>query len=350
MKTLDTIYGPDGICKSIIQSDSEHEYVVSLDSELGKVWCTCPLYIFKKTDLCKHMEFMLNEVDYNKMKKRNKFKNFSSGCTTIDTLMGNGFPQGTTVAVYAESGRGKTILSAQLALSMISSLDEDVIVIETEGNREQDYLELLNRFRDRFDVSEDTIYDKLHFYPVISSFNDKTKSMVELLKMVGYKAEIKQSKKGDKYSITFNDCKPQLKEKDLKKAGLLIIDSLTEPLKTTIGHKSQNLPARSELISRFFYKLIGVARDYNLTVLLNHHASVNPMQMFGRDFGKPYGGDEVLYNSKYILAIIDSDMKARSEFGKTARRVMMLKHPYNATVGELYSLNLKKDYGFTEEE
>lgn len=349
MEVLGIEYGTHGICKGIVKSDSGKEYVVSLDANSGRTWCTCPLYTFKKEKSCKHILYFLDEVDYSKMTNNKKYKNFSSGCTTIDTLMGNGFPQGTTVAVYAESGRGKTLLSAQIALSVMKNLKEDVIVIETEGNREQDYIELLNRFRSRWDIEEKDIDKHLHFYPVISSFSDKTRAMVELLNMFGYKAEIDQSKKGDKYSITFRDSKPKLKEKDLKEAGLLIIDSLTEPLKATIGHKSQNLPARSELISRLFYKLIGVARDYNLTVLINHHASVNPMQMFGRDFGKPYGGDEVLYNSKYILAIIDSDMKARTEYGKTARRVMMLKHPYNATVGELFPLNLKEDYGFTEE-
>ncbi|RKY93948.1 MAG: hypothetical protein DRQ06_05980 [Candidatus Hydrothermota bacterium] len=284
------------------------------------------------------------------MKPKKSFKNILSGCVTLDSLMGNGFPQGTTVAVYAESGIGKTILSAQLALSCMKNLKKDVVIIETEGNRFQDYIELLMKFKDRWGLDKDEIIERLHFYQIINSFEEKSKSMVQLLELVGYSVKIEQSKKGDKYSITFNECKPKLKVEDLKKSGLLIIDSLTEPIKSTIGHKSQNLPARSELISRLFARLISIAIEFELAVVINHHSSINPMNLFGRDFGKPYGGDEILYNSKYILCIINSDMAARAKYGKTARRVMLLKHPFNATTGELFPVNLKVDYGFTDEE
>ena len=58
--------------------------------------------------------------------------------------------------------------------------------------------------------------------------------------------------------------------------------------------------------------------------------------MFGRDFGRAYGGDEVLYNSKYVIEIVDSDMTARAKYGSTARRILLIKHPYNAVTRELY--------------
>lgn len=264
-------YGNDRICKAIIVGDKGQEYVTSIDGDTNETWCTCPFYTFRKIT-CKHMLCLLDNLDITKMKPTKRFKNFLSGCLTIDTLMGNGFPQGSTVAVFAESGTGKTLLSAQLALSCVKNLKKDVIVLETEGNREQDYLELLNRFSERWGVTEKEIQEHIHYMPIISSFGETSKAMQELLKMVGYEVEIDQSKKGDKYSITFRDSKPKLKEDILKNTGLIVIDSLTEPIKTTIGHKSQNLPARSELISRFFYKLISIARDYNICVVLNHHS------------------------------------------------------------------------------
>jgi len=348
MKIKDIIYGC-GIVKAVIESDSGEEYTTSMDIETNETWCTCPLYVFKKEKVCKHIIHLLDNMEIEKMPKK-QFNNFLTGCMTLDAMMGNGFPQGTTVAVYAESGTGKTILSAQLALACIKNLGEDVIILETEGNRKQDYLELLYKFKDRWELTEKDISDHLHFYSVISGFEEKEKAMVKLLNMVGYDVDISQSKKGDKYSITFRERKPLLKSKDLEKSGLIIVDSLTEPIKSTIGHKSQNLPARSELIARMFSKLISIAIEYKTCIVLNHHATINPLQMFGRDFGKPYGGDEVLYNSKYILAIIDSDMSARAKFGKSARRFMLLKHPFNAVTGELYAVNLKKDYGYTDDE
>lgn len=347
MRIKEIVYGC-GVVKAVIESDSGNEYTTSMDIDENITWCTCPIHIFKKRT-CKHTLYLLDNLEIDKMPKE-KYDNFITGCTTLDSLMGNGFPQGTTVAVYAESGRGKTILSAQLALSCIKNLGQDVIILETEGNREQDYLELLSRFKDRWELTDSDIKKHLHFYPVISSFNAKSKAMVDLLNMVGYDVEIDASKKGDKYTITFKECKPKLKQKDLESAGLIIVDSLTEPIKSTIGHKSQNLPARSELIARMFSRLISIATAYKLCVVINHHSSVNPLQLFGRDFGKPYGGDEVLYNSKYIVCIVDSDMSARAKYGKTARRLMLMKHPFNPTVGELFPVNLKPDYGFTDDD
>ena len=348
MIVKDIVYGSCGIIKAVIESDSGNEYTSSIDIDTQDTWCTCPIFVFKK-EVCKHILYLLDNLELDNMPKK-EYKNFLTGCMTLDSMMGNGFPQGTTTAIYAESGRGKTILSAQLALSCIKNLGQDVIILETEGNREQDYLELLGRFKDRWGLTDADIKKHLHFYSVISSFDNKSKAMIDLLNMVGYDVEIDQSKKGDKYSITFNECKPKLKQSDLETSGLLIVDSLTEPIKATIGHKSQNLPARSELISRMFSRLISIATNYEICVVINHHASINPLQMFGRDFGKPYGGDEVLYNSKYIVCIVDSDMAARAKYGKSARRFFLLKHPYNPTVGELFPVNLKPDYGYTDDE
>jgi RecA/RadA recombinase len=261
--------------------------------------------------------------------------------------MGNGFPLGSVTAIFGQSGNGKTLLSAQLALSCIKNLGKDVIVIETEGNREQDYLELLNRFKDRFELTEAEIAKHIHFYSVVGDF--QSQAIITLLKMVGYETTMEQSKGGDKYAVTFKDCKLGIKEDELKASGLLIIDSLTKPIKTSIGSKTQNLPSRAELIARFFGRIYQLAYNYNLSVIINHHASVNPVTPFGRDFGNPYGGDEIFYNSKYVIEIIDSDMAARAKFGQCARRVMLVKHPYQAIDKVLHAVNLKTNFGFTDE-
>jgi len=281
------------------------------------------------------------------MKPTKRFENFLCGCTTIDLLMGNGFPLGSVTAIFGQSGNGKTLLSAQLALSCIKNLGKDVIVVETEGNREQDYLELLNRFKDRFDLTEEEIAKHIHFYSVVGDF--QSQAIITLLKMVGYETTMEQSKGGDKYAVTFKDCKLGIKEDELKASGLLIIDSLTKPIKTSIGSKTQNLPSRAELIARFFGRIYQLAYNYNLSVIINHHASVNPVTPFGRDFGNPYGGDEIFYNSKYVIEIIDSDMAARAKFGQCARRVMLVKHPYQAIDKVLHPVNLKTNFGFTDE-
>lgn len=340
-------YGNDRIVKSIIQSDSGVEYVTSLDGDSEHLWCTCPIHVFRKAKICKHALFLLEHIDIDKMKPTKRFKNLPTGCTTIDMLMGNGFPLGSVTAVFGEPGQGKTILTAQLALSCIKNLKKDVIVIETEGNREQDYLELLNRFKDRWELTEEEIENHIHFIPIIGDY--QSQGVVSLLKLVGYNAELEKSKKGDKYTVTFTECKPNLKEEILESSSLLIVDSLTKPLKSSIGHKTQNLPARADLMARFFDRIYQIAYKYQIGIIINHHASIDPM-VWGRDFGKIYGGDEVLYNSKYVIELINSDMAARAKFGKGARRVMLIKHPYNPLTREMYAINLKENYGFTDDE
>lgn len=346
MELISISYYNDQICKAIIEGDSGHEYITSLDADSGITWCSCPLYVFRRVDVCKHVLFLLDNIDYEKMKPTKRFKNFLSGCTTIDTLMGSGFPLGSVTAVFGEPGAGKSILSAQLSLSSIKNLDKDVIIIETEGNRAQDYFELLYRFKDRWSISEEEINKRVHFHTIIGDYQNQ--AIVTLLRLVGYEAKIEKSSKGDKYTVTFKEIKPGLKEDILKNTGLLVIDSLTKPLKSSIGHKTQNLPARADLSARLFDKLYQIAYNYDICVIINHHSSIDPLK-WGRDFGKIYGGDEILYNSKYVLEIVDSDMSARAKYGDTARRCMILKHPYQSNVRELHPVNLKKDFGFTDE-
>jgi len=356
MQIKDIVYG-NGIVKAVIKGDKGIEYTTSYDSQYNKTWCTCPWWVLnKEVDTCKHILYLLDNIEFDKMKPKKKYKNFLCGCLTIDTLMGSGFPQGSVTAVFGESGQGKTLLTAQLALSCIKNLDKDVIIIETEGNREQDYLELLNRFKDRFDLTEDEIRKKVHFHAIIEDFQKQSKAMVDLLKLVGYETEIDRSKKGDKFTITFKDCKPRLKEDELKRAGMIVIDSLTKPLKASIGHKTQNLPARAELTARFFARLYSIASNYDIAVIINHHASVNKAMAFARDFGSPYGGDEVFYNSKYIIEFINSDMTARAKFadcehckGKGAKRIMLIKHPYQPITSQMFPIHLKNNFGFTDD-
>lgn len=353
MPTLKSIsYYNDHIVKGEIISESGHEYIASYDGDSKVGWCTCPSSIFKSyttdSDSCKHVRCLIGQIDETKMKSTKRFENFPCECTTIDLLMGNGFPLGSVTAIFGQSGNGKTLLSAQLALSCIKHLGKDVIVIETEGNREQDYIELLSRFKDRFGLTVEDIKKHLHFYSVVGDF--QSQAIITLLKMVGYETTMDQSKGGDKYAVTFKDSKPGLKEEELQASGLLIIDSLTKPIKTSIGSKTQNLPSRAELVARFFGRIYQLAYNYNLAVIINHHASVNPVTPFGRDFGNPYGGDEIFYNSKYIVEIIDSDMAARAKFGQSARRVMLIKHPYQPVTKELHAVNLKENFGFTDDE
>ena len=78
MRLLDIFYGNDNIVKAIILSDSGNEYTASYDGDSEVAWCTCPRYIFNRFRLgtCNHVLFLLDNIEYSKMKPTKRFKNF----------------------------------------------------------------------------------------------------------------------------------------------------------------------------------------------------------------------------------------------------------------------------------
>jgi len=338
-----------GIARATIVSDSGKEYITCADSELYRAWCTCPSYIFSKDgSSCKHITFLFNNLEYKKMVKNKNLNFVEIGCKTIDDILGGGVPYGIVTATFGEPTSGKSLFGHQCGLANIAATGKNTILIETEGLRTYDVRMIQYKFMDRWGLNKETIDSK---YKVIHTMGDiQLKSFQKLFQLFGYIVTDEISKNG-KYTLKFTSCTPKLKEKELEETSMIILDSLTKPVKDSVGSNTQNLPARAELVQRLFGKLYDVASRYNIAVVVNHHASINPMMPFGRDLGKPYGGNPVLYNSKYALEFIDAPKKLQNEtgWGQETRRVKLLRRPDVPQDDQLHPVRLKKDYGFTDE-
>jgi RecA/RadA recombinase len=133
---------------------------------------------------------------------------------------------------------------------------------------------------------------------------------------------------------------------------MVIVDSITKPIKDSIGANTQNLPARAQLMERLFGKLFEIATRHDIAMIVTHHATVNPVTPFGRDFGKIWGGDSTMYNSKYAIEFIgDCPLKIRNETGWTvpeSRRVKLIRRPDAQADGELHPIRLKNDWGYVD--
>jgi hypothetical protein len=200
----------------------------------------------------------------------------------------------------------------------------------------------------RFGLDKSTVDNK---YKILHTLGDiQLLSIQKLLQMFGYMVTFEISKNG-KYSVKFQNCTPTIKDKDFADTSMIILDSLTKPIKDSVGSETQNLPARAQLVDRLFGKLYHFAKIYDIAIIVVHHASINPMMPFGRDLGKPYGGNPILYNSKFALEFIDAPNKVKNEtgWGNEARRVKLLRRPDEPYTGELIPVRLKKDYGFCDE-
>ena len=131
---------------------------------------------------------------------------------------------------------------------------------------------------------------------------------------------------------------------------MIVLDSITRPIKDSIGSNTQNLPARSQLIDRLFGKLSNLAIRHNLAVIVNHHTTVNPVTPFGIDHGKMWGGDGMMYTSKYAIQFTNATMKIKNEtgWGIEARRVKLVRRPDEQDTGEWIPVRLMKDYGYCD--
>jgi RecA/RadA recombinase len=341
-------YDNIGVARAVIVGDSGNEYCTSVDAEFLRSWCCCPAYVLRGGKTCKHIIFLMNNIEFEKMNKKTDLNYIETECKVIDNMLGGGIPLGIVTAIFGEPTAGKTVFSKQVGLSSIAKTGKNTILIETEGLRDYDTKLLLYRFMSRYGLDKDTVDKKFIIKHTLGDM--QLQSIQKLLQMFGYMVSFEVSKNG-KYSIMIQNCVPTLTEKELKETSLIILDSLTKPVKDSVGSETQNLPARAQLIERLFGKLYHFAKIYDIGIIVIHHASVNPITPFGRDLGKPYGGDPILYNSKYALQFIDAPKRVKDEtgFGEEARRIKLLRRPDEPYTGELVPVRLKKDWGFCDQ-
>ena len=167
--------------------------------------------------------------------------------------------------------------------------------------------------------------------------------------MFGLMPKLEQSS-GGKYTPKFEFSAPILDDKKLGEYSMIIIDSFSKPLKDSVGVNTANLPARSQLQERLFGLLSHIAVKHNIAIIINHHTSKNPVMPFGVDFGKPIGGDSIIYNTKYVIEFWSATNKIKndSNFGIEARRVRLVRHPVKQVDLEWKIIRLKKDWGYVD--
>jgi len=337
-------YDGRGIARAIIQGNSG-VYNTSLDSEHNRGWCSCPHYVFNKTP-CKHIIYLLSKVEYKKMVGK-EVDRVTTGSSILDELLGGGVPYSIVSGTYGKPMAGKSMYCYQVGLSNIKNTKKKTLYIDTEGIRPQDIKGLLYKFGQRFGLTTKDIDDR---YDITTTLGDiHLKSIQKLFKMFGQNLILEQSK-GGKYTAKFEYTTPIYKDEDFSGYSMIIIDSLSKPLKDTVGTNTANLPTRSQIQERIFGMLTHVAVQHNIAIIINHHVSSNPVMPFGTDFGHPIGGDSIMYNTKYVLEFWDAtnQIKKDSGFGLEARRVRLFRHPTEQVTGEWKVIRLQKDVGYVD--
>ena len=297
----------------------------------------------------------------------------SSGSKSIDEVMVGGLKTQVTTLLFGIPNLGKTWLCYQLACMCtrpvkVGGLGKKVIYLDTEGFffGEETIQRYATYFKKRWPDCEP---EKIDMKQVSTIF--------ELGELFGMQLDIKQEESRVSVTVKYpTDTQKKIaghkgkgkvdtstnKDKDwLEKAplyqklktgeyGLLVIDSLTIPIKSEIASVTQNFPARTSLVSAILGACYPIARRSDVSILITDHITSNPMSpgyVWGT--GDPWGGRNILYYIKNIFGLykpLKDQVVANAPDGHRVRRFQRYRYPGLDTV--VAPVKLEKDKGYMD--
>jgi DNA repair protein RadB len=211
---------------------------------------------------------------------------YSTGCKSIDELLGGGFESGTVTQLYGEAGSGKTNICLQVAVECARK-GESIIFIDSEGFSPERFLQIA---QSRTGGSEDveSIARRIMIYEP-QSFEQQTSCIKEIDAVI--------------------------KDKEGKnKVSLVILDSATLFYRLELDDE-RSIYLRRALANQIMH-LLEVARRYDLAVLITNQVYADI------EIGKlrPSGGSALEHLSKVIVQL------EKVQGGRGKRRAVLKKH------------------------
>jgi len=314
----------------------------SFPSESGKkVWKTCYHTLegtftcnclgFRSHNHCKHVEY-LKGLDISRYLNTEKEENHSAslvefGLPSLDESLE--IELGSLLGITGAPMGGKTWLETQMSMKYLADHpDEEAIIVETEGFPMKGFKHLFKCLGKRFGTEK---------IPEIRV----ARGVRELFRLFGINLSWKISE-GGKFELTIQMSQAQL---DFSKYSIIVVDSLSAPLKSVLGTATKNLPARADMENTLFGVLQESAESYNCLIALVNHIS-RPPQLVARE--SVFGGANIFYNLKYIIRISMPNKYLYDRVKDRGRIIRVDRHPYKLLRDELYYVTLEKDFGFKE--
>jgi len=295
-----------------------------LDIETAKRNCDCTDFIIRKgTILCAHLIALLKTITAEEVKKMEEERGegepsgpadfLTTGCESIDLILGGGIPRRVITLAYSKYNVGKSILGMQLASSIhyVTGLPSLYIDTEDQWTLERDRVRVLEFFQRRWNKPELPDVQFL-FMPDI----------YDLMKLFGKVLRLEVSKKAKKITAKVWPVK-EPKESPIyilcqqHKYGILILDSISGPLKDEIPTPpSENFPARAVVLNSILGRFRRCIVDLNIPGYVTAHASGAPAPFGGRAKGmdKPYGPAPLGFHIKRIVMIKGNPRKEDRTF------------------------------------
>lgn len=295
----------------------------------------------------------------------------STGCRGLDKLMNGGFPLGAPSLLYGIPNLGKTWLSFQTACMSTrkpsaGGLNRPALYLDTESFFTADVFDRfygffrkrwkdlpkeaeidMIRIKDIFELGEKlgiqyTIIQEEKRVSAIAKF--PTSRQTQIAKGKGQ--VVKGTQQSSDWLIN-SEIWQSMKKRNY---GLLIIDSLTVPIKSVIPKGTQHLPGRGTLLTSFLGTLYPIAIKFNAAIIVTDHISRNPMSPGYRyGLGIPWGGQDITYYIKYQFGMYHALKAEREKYGADGSRLRRLeRHRFPGMEKELTTVLLAHDYGYTD--
>ena len=287
-----------------------------------------------------------------------------------DMLLG-GLPLGMPALVYGIPNLGKTWLSFQLCCMCTRSpehggLGRRALYLDTETFFTPEIFDLFYAyFRARWpDLPEEPMidvkivkdvfelgqlfgihYEILHEEKRVSVLSRFPTKRQITLKASG-NSKLKTTTKNSDY-ILESPIWTVLEEKGY---GIVIIDSITAPIKSVIPSMAQNFPARSNILQELLGTFYSICQAHDSIIFLTDHitrAPMSPGYVYG--VGKPWGGQDVTYYVKIQIGLYMALKDQRASYpGEGQRLRRMERHRYPGLEKQLTLVHLAKDIGYCD--
>jgi DNA repair protein RadA len=191
---------------------------------------------------------------------RSNIRRLSTGCTSLDRLLGGGIETQSITEFYGEFGTGKSQICQQLCLTAQlpvdqGGLDGGALYIDTENTFRP---ERIMQIAPRFNLNPDEVLKKIIFAEAYTSHHQV---------------------------VLLENSDEVIKENDIR---LLIVDSVTSHFRSEYLGREMLAPRQQEL-NKHLHKLIRLSRSFNTAVVVTNQVMAQPDAFFAK-MVKPVGG------------------------------------------------------------
>jgi len=260
-------------------------------------------------------------------------KRVAMDCRAIDEITLGGLPLGAPIGIYGIRDIGKTIFCTQ-ASARFAMEGYKVLYVDTEGyySDREVFERIFSWFEKRWAL-DPSVKEKIE---VVSA-----RDLYKLGRLFGLQFELiqdqqkvsclvkypkkwkKEPSKKSRQAENWLEYSPLWKKLESEEFGLLVIDSITVPLKAKFPPDPQNFPARAFAIESLWDPILVLTEEFEIACLVTDHGSKAPMS----NVVEPWGGQDMLFYNKRWIGILSGRKEDRERYGDQVRRFYLRRWP-----------------------